>query len=81
MKYEIFETPWIYSVNQLCEVKHFWAVKGGRVGVVTALKTHGIGFYNVENHLGNNISVYEFVPVVDDSVPQKAKLQRWLESK
>lgn len=35
-KTKIYETDWIRGTTQIIEVKHFWAIKDDKVGMISA---------------------------------------------
>lgn len=69
----INESDWALSLNQLMEIKHFFALKNGKIGVMSARR--GYGFHYIP--LGKE-SEFDYKKVEDDSEAQRAKLELWL---
>ena len=73
----IQETQWIRAINQLVEYKHIWACKNGKCFIMTASRTHGIGYNLVPMSAGLSTELPE-TPMIDNEEETRTKVAEWL---
>lgn len=76
---QIHESFWKANAEQMCEYKHFWAFKNGKVFVAVATKTTGLRFIHLPVMRGQTMEL-EFTEgaIASDEIEARNKVVQWL---